>query len=47
MKTRFMHIATNVCSLTLALMPYFYYKGSSIIFFGEPKYPCAKKSNAE
>ena len=47
MKTRFMHIATNVCSLTLALMPYFYYKGSSIIFFGEPKYPCAKKSSAE
>ncbi len=47
MKTRLMKTITGVCSLALALMPYFYYKGSSIIFFGEPAYPCTKKNSAE
>lgn len=44
MKTRFMHIATNVCSLTLALMPYFYYKGSSIIFSANQSIHAQKKA---
>lgn len=46
MKTRLMHAITGVCTLALALTPFFQYKGSCIIFFGEPEYPC-KKNNAE
>ena len=46
MKTRLMNAITGVCALALALTPFFYYKGSSIVLFGEPEYPC-KKNNAE
>lgn len=46
MKTRFMHAITSVCALALALTPFFQYKGSCIVFFGEPEYPF-KKNNAE
>ncbi|MCM1236398.1 MAG: hypothetical protein NC489_40485 [Ruminococcus flavefaciens] len=46
MKTRLMNAITGVCALALALTPFFHYKGCSIVFFGEPKYPC-KKNDAE
>lgn len=46
MKTRLMHAITGVCTLALALTPFFQYKGSCIVFFGEPEYP-SQKNNAE
>lgn len=39
MKRRLMNIATRICAFSLALTPFFQYKGSSVFFFGEPKYP--------
>lgn len=39
MKNKLMNALTGICTLALALTPFFYYKGSSIVFFGEPKYP--------
>ena len=46
MKTRLMKAITGLCTLALALTPFFHCKGSSIIFFGEPEYPY-KKNNTE
>lgn len=46
MKTRLMHAMTGICTLALALTPFFYSKTSSIIFFGEPEYP-HKKNDVE
>ena len=43
MKTRLMQAITGVCTLALALTPFFLYNGSCIVFFGEPEYPCKKK----
>ena len=46
MKARLMHVITGVCTLALALTPFFQYKGACIVFFGEPEYPC-KENSAE
>ncbi len=43
MKTRLMKAITGLCTLALALTPFFYYKGCSIVLFGEPEYPSKKK----
>ncbi len=29
----------SLCSLAVALTPFFYCRGSSLLFFGEPKHP--------
>lgn len=39
MKKKLMNAVTSVCALALALTPFFYYKGSSVILFGEPEFP--------
>lgn len=39
MKCKFMRAMTTCCSMALALTPFLHYKGISLIFFGEPKYP--------
>ncbi len=44
MKTRLMNIITGICTLALALTPIFHYKGSCIIFFGEPEFPTNNKT---
>lgn len=41
-KLKFRRALTTACSLALALTPFFYYNGASLIFFGEPKHPDAK-----
>ena len=46
MKTRLMKAITGLCTLALALTPFFYSNTVSIVFFGEPDYPC-KKNDAE
>lgn len=46
MKTRLMKAITGLCTLALALTPFFYSNTVSIVFFGEPEYPC-KKNDAE
>ena len=46
MKRRLLQAITGICTLALALTPFFHYKGSCIVFFGETKYPC-KENNAE
>lgn len=42
MKRRLMNISTSICAFALALTPFFYYKGCSVFFFGEPKFPSKK-----
>lgn len=42
MKTRLLHVITGVCTLALALTPFFHSRFSSIVLFGEPEYPCKK-----
>ncbi|MBO5483994.1 MAG: hypothetical protein J5979_02135 [Lachnospiraceae bacterium] len=39
MKKRLINVMTSVSTLVLALSPFFFYKGSSIVFFGEPTFP--------
>ena len=39
MKKRLLNVMTSVCTLALVLSPFFFYKGSSIVFFGEPTFP--------
>lgn len=39
MKNTMMKAATSICTLALALTPFFHFKGASLLFFGEPKYP--------
>ncbi len=39
MKQHIIHAATKLCSLCLVLSGLFYWKGVSIIFFGEKEYP--------
>lgn len=33
---------TTICSLAMALTPFFHFYGTSLLFFGEPKHPDAK-----
>ena len=42
MQRQLMRITTSICAFALALTPFFHYKGSSVFFFGEPKYPGKK-----
>lgn len=42
MKAKMFKALTSLCSFALALTPFFYFKGSSFIFFGEPKHPDAE-----
>ncbi len=42
MKSKLIKVSTFLCTLALALTPFYHFKGCSIVFFGEPEYPKKK-----
>lgn len=39
MKDKLFKAAITICSLSLALTPFYNFKGISVLFFGEPESP--------